>query len=915
MEVGVLVIRRIARDWRRTAATGLSVLLAVTAFVVLTGSAEQARLEVTSTVDANYRSSYDVLVRPKGSQTTIEASTGRVRPNYLSGLYGGITTAQANAVARIPGVEVSAPIAMVGQVFQTVDVPIDVTDLVGDSGSALLRFSTTEESMRGLAKTAGSDGYLYVSNGIDLDLSGEENPVVQLLPSGKTVPVCRDAAQRPDSPFTTDARWTPQCWDRSNGSNGTRWPYQEGHFVIRVRMSFPVTVAAIDPAAEAALTGLDRAMVTGSYLTQQDTVGSSDPGGIPVPAIVSSRTLVDQTDRVRVDRLSPDAVRALQRGLTRQQARALVTSSSPVDSRTFTLTAQQGHDAWLQGQRGGLPGGSLLPGRWMAPSSVTYRQRPDGVLMPDPVKNDASIWTDTYYLNIPFAPVPMAAADTGYRQITAATRNSRSTDPLPLLVAKGTFDPNKIRSFSELSKLPLETYQSPTVGAANDATRAALKGRDLAPDANPAGYVQSPPFVLTTLKALPALTSRAFTWPTDSKTPSAPISAVRVRVAGVTGADPASRERIRLAAERITQATGLAVDITVGSSPRPTPVALPATAHGAPALMVSENWVQKGVAATVTSAVDRKSLALFLLILLTTALAVSISANASVRARRIELGVLSCLGWRPGLITRHVIGELLTVGAAAGLAGAVLSIPAGRAFGASVPLSRATLAVPAAVLLTLIAGLIPARRAARATPADAIRPAVTARTPIRVPLRGPATMGLGYLLRTPARAMTGAVALAMGVAALTALTGISVAFQGSVVGTLLGDAVSVQVRGPDIVAAVVMTVIGLGCLLDILYLDLREQAPQYAALQASGWRDNTLTRLITTQAAIIGAIGAFLGAGLGLAAVALLTGITGQVLLVAAGIALAGLAATSLLALLPARRLRHLPTAELLSRE
>lgn len=55
--------RRLARDWRRAAATGLSVLLAATAFVVLTGSAQQSRLEVAATVDANYRSSYDILVR------------------------------------------------------------------------------------------------------------------------------------------------------------------------------------------------------------------------------------------------------------------------------------------------------------------------------------------------------------------------------------------------------------------------------------------------------------------------------------------------------------------------------------------------------------------------------------------------------------------------------------------------------------------------------------------------------------------------------------------------------------------------------------------------------------------------------------------------------------------------------------
>ena len=135
-------------------------------------------------------------------------------------------------------------------------------------------------------------------------------------------------------------------------------------------------------------------------------------------------------------------------------------------------------------------------------------------------------------------------------------------------------------------------------------------------------------------------------------------------------------------------------------------------------------------------------------------------------------------------------------------------------------------------------------------------------------------MSVNYVLRTPARAITAAIALASGVAALTALSGIAVAFQGEVVGTLLGDAVSIQVRGADLVAALVVTLIGLGSLLDILYLDLREQAARYASLQAAGWRDGTLTRLITGQAFLIGGLGAVAGAGLGLAAVAMLTPLT-----------------------------------------
>ena len=47
--------------------------------------------------------------------------------------------------------------------------------------------------------------------------------------------------------------------------------------------------------------------------------------------------------------------------------------------------------------------------------------------------------------------------------------------------------------------------------------------------------------------------------------PMQPISSVRVQVAGITGMDPVSQDRVRLVAEQINAATGLDVDITIGA--------------------------------------------------------------------------------------------------------------------------------------------------------------------------------------------------------------------------------------------------------------------------------------------------------------------------------------------------------------
>ena len=95
---------------------------------------------------------------------------------------------------------------------------------------------------------------------------------------------------------------------------------------------------------------------------------------------------------------------------------------------------------------------------------------------------------------------------------------------------------------------------------------------------NLGGYVSQPVQMITTLAALPTVESRKYT--NDAQLRRAPISVIRVRVAGVTGPDPVSLNRIKEVAEKIELRTHLTVDIVAGSSPAPTTVALPGGRFG-----------------------------------------------------------------------------------------------------------------------------------------------------------------------------------------------------------------------------------------------------------------------------------------------------------------------------------------------
>jgi putative ABC transport system permease protein len=194
--------------------------------------------------------------------------------------------------------------------------------------------------------------------------------------------------------------------------------------------------------------------------------------------------------------------------------------------------------------------------------------------------------------------------------------------------------------------------------------------------------------------------------------------------------------------------------------------------------------------------------------------------------------------------------------------------------------------VPIAVAAALIAGLIPAWLAARAEPAASVRPPVLGVRRARQP-GGITALAAVNVLRTPGRAAVGAISLAVGVTALTILAAVTIAFRGVVVGSLLGNAVAVQVRGVDYVAVTATIALGVLAVADVVFLKIRERAPELAAIRAFGWPESALSRLVITEGAIIGLAGSLAGAALGLAAAAQFAGQLPTLYLIAAAVAAA----------------------------
>ena len=156
--------------------------------------------------------------------------------------------------------------------------------------------------------------------------------------------------------------------------------------------------------------------------------------------------------------------------------------------------------------------------------------------------------------------------------------------------------------------------------------------------------------------------------------------------------------------------------------------------------------------------------------------------------------------------------------------------------------------------------------------------------------------------------------------AFTVLLALTLAFQGEVAGSLLGNAVVAQARTADYVSVALSLLLGAAGAVDVLVLSMRERAADLAVLRATGWTSRELGRLSLYEGALLAVVGGLAGAGVGLAAVLALGWgtLTGRFPAVGGAALLATLAAVVLVCAalaLPVRAHARIAPAHLLAAE
>jgi putative ABC transport system permease protein len=826
---------------RRTATllAGAGLLTATLGFVVLAGTSQTTQAVLTHDIANAWPSPYDILVRPVGAQDPIEANLNLVRPNYLTGLRGGISEAQLDQIRAIPGIAVAAPIAVVGYTYWPDYRTFDLGPYLTKDKISFLRLSVTSTGDNGKSIYPSETVYIAASASGETvfdwarsqTIPGTQTILVQtnlVTSSGVYKCTMPEVCVAPIHCVGPQSAPETQC-SPLNAS-------QPGWVGVYDNYPVPILVAGVDPVAEASLVGLDRCVKQGRYLDPTDapavTVVLQQPAtGIPV--LTSNQSFI----REAVDsRLDESSTRSLPPGSI-----STVADWAPVsDNRT---TADDLYRSFLPTVSSSYSTGPL----WEI-GAVKYTQAgSDSHLRVSAAPADPAV---LQFFSLPQFRLVPEISDVWLRPV------SEHPQPVPLGYAPGyhwtwksvgTYDPTCLPGFSTPTGR-MDAYNVPEVLGPD--------GQGIFPNRSLASYTNIPPLVLTTLAG-----ARYFANPNvDTGAPGeAFISAIRIRVVGTESPSSSAEARLARVAAEIQQATHLQVDIVRGSSPRPMMIDLPAGKFGRPAMTVSELWSAKGVAFTFLRAVSAQNLALFGLVLVGGMILVGETGYISAVRRRREFGVLRALGWRTSSIALLVELEMLVLGLITGLLALAFGIPLQLRLGLGTSAWQIAAVVPLAVVVAAVAGIVPSFAAARGSVVAIMQSTGTAligQRPVANSLFGIAWRELRGQWRV--EAILGALAIALGAGTLGVLVVIATAFNGQLDTTLLGVDLAGRVRPFHILLATLTLVIGSIAAAEVVTLSYLERRSGLGALRALGWPPSAVAQFLIAQSTVLGLGGATL---------------------------------------------------------
>lgn len=821
------MIRFIWQNWWRRKER--FILLVIGALIVsagltyLIGLSETNKGTIVDTLQQRWSASYDIVVRPEGTRSVTEEKK-LLEPNYLSGLSGGISIEQYEAIKDIPGVEVAAPIAMIGYADYQVDY--GQVELPGE-GLYRKRITTS------------------VHNGITDDMESYS------------------------SYFPYDV------WDimDKGGEYGVGAPNMDfmvnGHFLL----------AGIDPEQEAKLVGLDEAIIdlgTSRYFSDNDTYYFREETNkfYEFPIIVNQNSFVDKVESITFERLNidinqenaDDIMESVKENggdqyLDTIEGEVIDTFSVTGEEAFQTFVGQMTGVDWNTGEIIVLEEEAKDDSQMLSPNNgyqtgIVYKPSP--VEFREISRPYADRWPYTYQV----VPVQNGEDTVGLYRNTESFREPVLMEEdfvdLPRIKPSwiGFYDPSNLNiSKDPTTELPMETYRPASAELVMDTEGNPVNPpKQLKPTGDPYNFLSDPPGMLTTIEAAEMLLG------------DEPISAIRIKVAGVTDLSDESQALLEQIAAEIENRTGLITDITLGSSPQLALTYVPGLNGQDDLGWIQQPWVNIGSSISIFRETKVSFSGVVASVIAVAVVYVWASGIVSLLARRKEFAVLLSIGWRPSQLSRLLFLESSIIGVFVAFISWMMLAFVYMSSDGTTSLTRFVWTGLFGLIVYMLGSLIPMLLTRNISPYEAMRTGEIAGSSRRLfKAKGINRMAFNHFIGKWKRSILSVISISLPTALLAVFLYITFRLRGIMYTSLLGEYVALEIGPAHYIAIMVSLVIAILTTAEITWQNVSERKEEISLLQAIGWRRWSIRRLILAEgfysglfAAVIGLTMAFL---------------------------------------------------------
>ncbi|HEY4600482.1 MAG TPA: ABC transporter permease [Cerasibacillus sp.] len=802
--------------WRRKERLILLLIGALMISVGLTylvGISDSNKGTIEESLQKSWTASYDIVVRPQGSRSMTEEK-GLLEPNYLSGLDGGISVDQYEKIKNIRDVEIAAPIAMIGYASYTVNFdPI----------------------------TLGIDG-IY------------RQTIKEIVNNG-----VRDVTSTWDTYFAY-GDWP--VVEENLAEKGSE--YGVGAKPNHLSVTTQALLAGIDPEQESKLVGLEKSIVpigNSRYFNEvefgKNVDDSYNKGYLDFPVIVSNHAFDDKQIQFTIERLDipfeQDTANDTLENIKNKGGIDYLHTFEGIDSQTFSYSSGEAFTLFINSMTGididtGEPVETDVVAdevSWMVfrPSPLDYQP------VSSPFQDQ---WPFAYQVNVYQTNPDDRPAFVGKESFREPKTFGKNSADWPQIRPNwiGFYDPSQLDiSRDPANELPMETYRPATAELVIDAeNRPVNPSVTLKPTDNPYDFLTNPPSMLTTIEAAEQILG------------DLPISAIRVKVAGVTEMNEESQAILERVAREIENETGLMTDITLGSSPQLTLTHVPTINDEEAIGWLQQPWVNIGSSISIFRETKIGYSGVILSVMVVAVIYVWASTLVSLLTRRKEFAVLLSIGWRPGQISRMLIIESFVLGC-------FVSVISWLMLG-YVYMSTDTVISPSRFLLTglfgfliyLLGAIVPVIASWRIKSYETLRTGEFSRINKRFfKAKGIFFIAFNHFIGKWKRSLLSVLAIALPTGLLALFLYITFRLQGVMYTTWLGKYTALEVGAIHYTAMIVALLIAILTTAEMMWQNIAERAEEMALFKAIGWRNTSLRFLIWSEGILSGVFAAIIG--------------------------------------------------------